>query len=70
VMKIPPFTIEVLVNDFNPLHAGLNPICHLLAILGPHPILHVSRIRVNVLEGTLVSNFSFPTYNTHKIVNL
>jgi hypothetical protein len=30
----------------NPLNAGLNPICHLLALLGAHPILHVSRIRV------------------------
>jgi hypothetical protein len=25
-----------------------NPICHLLALLGAHHILHVSRIRVNV----------------------
>jgi hypothetical protein len=33
----------------NPLNAELNPICHLLALLGAHPILHVSRIRVNVL---------------------
>jgi hypothetical protein len=31
---------------FNPLNAELNPICHLLAIFGAHPILHVSRIRV------------------------
>jgi hypothetical protein len=31
----------------NPLNAKLNPICHLLALLGAHPILHVSRIRVN-----------------------
>jgi hypothetical protein len=31
---------------FNPLNAELNPICHLLALLGAHPILHVSRIRV------------------------
>ena len=30
----------------NPLTAELNPICHLLALLGAHPILHVSRIRV------------------------
>jgi hypothetical protein len=28
------------------LNARLNPICHLLALLGAHPILHVSRIRV------------------------
>jgi hypothetical protein len=32
---------------FNPLNAKLNPICHFLALLGAHPIPHVSRIRVN-----------------------
>jgi hypothetical protein len=31
----------------NPLNAQLNPICHLLALLGAHHIFHVSRIRVN-----------------------
>jgi len=31
----------------NPLNAKLNPTCHLLALLGAHHILHVSRIRVN-----------------------
>ena len=31
----------------NPLNAELNPICHLLALLGAHHILHVSRISVN-----------------------
>jgi hypothetical protein len=30
----------------NPLNAELNPICYLLALLGPHHILHVSRVRV------------------------
>ena len=30
----------------NPLNADINPICHLLALLGAHHILHVSRIRV------------------------
>ena len=25
-----------------------NPICHLLALLGAHPILHISRIRVKL----------------------
>jgi hypothetical protein len=34
----------------NPLNAELNPICHLMALLGAHHILHVSRIRVKV-EG-------------------
>jgi len=31
---------------FNPLNAELNPICHLLALLGAHHILHVSGVRV------------------------
>ena len=30
----------------NTLNAKLNPICHLLALLGAHRILHVSSIRV------------------------
>jgi hypothetical protein len=39
----------LFVNDLlNPLNAKLNPIWHLLALLGAHHILHVSRIRVNV----------------------
>jgi hypothetical protein len=36
-------------DQFNPLNAKLNPICHLLALLGAHHILHVSRIRVKVV---------------------
>jgi len=37
---------EGIVDYINPLNAELNPICHLLALLGAHHILHVSRIRV------------------------
>ena len=33
---------------FNPLNAKLNPICHLLALLGAGHIFHVSRLRVNI----------------------
>jgi hypothetical protein len=41
---------------FNPLNAELNPICHLLALLGAHHILHVSRLRVKInIEGLLSS---------------
>ena len=36
----------VVCYTINPLNAELNPICHLLALLGAHHILHVSRIRV------------------------
>ena len=35
--------------NINPLKTQLNPICHFLALLGAHPILHVSRIRVNMV---------------------
>ena len=37
-----------MISSFNPLNAKLNPICHLLALLGAHHILHISRIRVNI----------------------
>ena len=33
----------------NPLNPELNPICYLLALLGAHQFLHVSRIRVKLL---------------------
>jgi len=33
---------------FKGLNAELNPICHLLALLGAHRILHVSKIRVKL----------------------
>jgi hypothetical protein len=41
--------VRIITNKFNALNADLNPICHLLAILGAHSILHVSRIRVKIL---------------------
>ena len=34
------------------LNAELNPICHLLALLGAHHILHVSRIKVKHSTST------------------
>jgi len=36
-----PFGVHI-----NPLNTELNPICHLLALLEAHHILHISRIRV------------------------
>jgi len=54
--------VEINVNDYlptvNPLKAKLNPIRHLLALLGAHHILHVSRVRVKgpviwVLRNTM-----------------
>ena len=41
---------------FNPLKPELNPICYLLALLGAHHFLHVSRIGVKLFTfGLLVS---------------
>jgi len=36
------------VRNFNHLNAELNPMYHFLALLGAHPILHVSGVRVNL----------------------
>ena len=38
----------------NPLNPELNPICYLLALLGAHHFLHVSRIRVKSLTFRLL----------------
>jgi len=40
--------------NINPLNAELNPICHLLALLGAHHILHVSRIRFKAINSVIV----------------
>ena len=39
---------------FRHLNAKLNPICDLLALLGAHHILHVSRVRVKSTQCTAV----------------
>jgi len=51
---LPKHVGDLLTSDvyiiwcINPLNPELNPICHLLALLGTHHILHVSRIRVKI----------------------
>jgi len=39
--------LELILAQINPLNAELNPMCHLLALLGVHHIFHVSGLRVN-----------------------
>src|SRR5215475_12970690 len=47
-----------MVNiNVNPLNAELNPICSLLALLGAHNFLHVSRIRVKSLILRLLMSY-------------
>ena len=41
--------LESSIFIINPLKPELNPICYLLALLGAHHFLHVSRIRVKLL---------------------
>ena len=43
----PIYRCHVFLNkDFNPLNAELNPIRHLLALVGARHFVHVSGIRV------------------------
>ena len=41
---------SVFIHLVNPLNAELNPIYHLLALLGAHHILHVSGVRVKIVQ--------------------
>jgi len=43
----------------NPLNPELNPICYLLALLGAHHLLHVSRIRVKLLTFRLLMSYMY-----------
>jgi hypothetical protein len=44
---------------YNPLNAELNPICHLLALLGAHHFLHVSRIKIKSLTLRLLMSYIY-----------
>jgi len=46
-------------RPFNPLKPELNPICYLLALLGAHHFLHVSRIRVKLLTLRLLMSYIY-----------
>jgi hypothetical protein len=52
---IEPATFRFVAQYLNSLNSKLNPICHLLTLLGAHRILHVIKIRVNhcaTISGT------------------
>jgi hypothetical protein len=46
------------VLAINPLNAELNPICHLLALLGAHHIFHVSGLRVKEVNNIILDDKS------------
>ena len=43
------YLMALCLLQFNPLNPELNPICYLLALLGAHHFLQVSRIGVKLL---------------------
>jgi hypothetical protein len=38
--------IDMVLGFFNPLKAELNPICHLLVLLGARHVFHISGLKV------------------------
>ena len=53
-----PLTVSRPHNLFNPLKPELNPICYLLALLAHH-FLHVSRVRVKLLNFRLLMSYIY-----------
>jgi len=58
------------MHNINPSKTQLNLICHLLALLGTHPILHVSRIRVNSKYHNLYTYVHYQLLGICKILTL
>jgi len=54
-----PMSLPTFLREFNPLKPELNPICYLLALLGAHHFLHVSRIRVKLLTFRLLMSYVY-----------
>ena len=50
---------KIISGHLNPLNAELNPICHLLALLGVHHFLHISRIRVKSITLRLLMSYIY-----------
>ena len=51
------YVSTIVAYYFNTLNAELNPICYLLALLGTHHFLHISRIRVKSLTLRLLMSY-------------
>ena len=53
-------------EDVNPLNAELNPICHLLVLLGAHHIFHVSGLRVKNIRNLTLRGPCIVIYSYNK----
>ena len=56
--------VSLVSCGLNPLSPELNPICYLLALLGAHHFLHVSRIRVKLLTFRRLMSYIY-IWSTH-----
>ena len=66
VTEIVKKTPTIWNPKLNPLNAKLNPICHLLSLLGAHPIFHVSRrLHDPALYPVLIHINSFHIITAH-----
>ena len=62
--KVKLYDHHIWYDIFNPLNSELNPICYLLALLGAHHFLHVSRMRVKLLTFRLLMSYIY-IWSTH-----
>ena len=53
------YVLYLHITCINPLKPELNLICYLLALLGAHHFLHVSRIRVKLLTFRLLMSYIY-----------
>jgi len=58
-VESPMVTMETTCFKINPLNPELNPICYLLALLGAHHFLHVSRIKIKLLTLRLLMSYIY-----------
>jgi len=59
LLRMRVFQTNVVVQKINPLNPELNPIRCLLALLGAHHFLHVSRIRVKSLTLRVLMSYIY-----------
>ena len=65
------FRSDIIFKDLTdprtstPLNSELNPVCHLLALVGAHHILHVSRVRVKVISSLEKSGTAYQAVQRH-----
>jgi len=62
VWRLNSYEKQRSMTHIKPLNPELNPICYLLALLGAHHFLHVSRIRVKLLTFRLLMSMYIYIY--------